>query len=58
MTNDNMITLVKECMELQDTFNKVVNKNWINAGYPFSRAAWMEMAEAMGPTNWKWWKQQ
>ena len=55
---DKLVNAVAECMRLQDMFNKKVNPNWQKAGYPFYRAAWLEMAEAVGPTNWKWWKKQ
>jgi dimeric dUTPase (all-alpha-NTP-PPase superfamily) len=53
-----VIKKINECLTLQDYFNTQVNSRWRYAGYPFYRAAWMEIAEAVGPTNWKWWKEQ
>lgn len=48
---------LKEVMHLQDTFNKKVNPNWQVAGYPFYRAAYLELAEFAEQVNtWKWWK--
>lgn len=51
------IEMIKNVLTLQDKFNQVVNPNWKNAGYPFYRAAWLEMAEFVeGVGTWKWWK--
>lgn len=51
------IQKTKEVMGLQDSFNKVVNPNWQKAGYPFYRAAWLELAEFIEHVGtWKWWK--
>lgn len=58
MTKQEMIVRVGECLKLQDAMNSIVNPKWKTAGYRFERAAWLEMAEAMGPTDWKWWKKQ
>lgn len=49
---------LENCIVLQDEMNSLVNPNWKKARYPFQRAAWMEMVEALSTTNWKWWKQQ
>lgn len=45
-------------LELQDRVNRAVNPNWLQAGYPFLRAAVVEGAEAMEHHGWKWWKAQ
>ena len=44
--------------ELQDGMNTKVNPNWIEAAYPFLRAAALEGAEAIEHHGWKWWKKQ
>lgn len=43
-------------IELQDTFNQRINKNWRNAGYAWYRAIWLEAAELCEKYPWKWWK--
>lgn len=43
---------------LQDRLNSIINPDWIHAGYPFLRAAFVEAAEAMDHHGWKWWKNQ
>lgn len=51
------VAIIRELLPLQDDFNRRVNPDWINAGYPFHRAIWMEGAEFVEGTNgWKWWK--
>lgn len=47
---------VSKSFELQDKLNKVVNPDWINAKYPWYRAAWIEAAELMDHVGYKWWK--
>lgn len=47
---------VAKSFELQDRLNKVVNPDWITAGYPWYRAAWIEAAELMDHVGYKWWK--
>lgn len=49
---------IENCRILQEEMNSLVNPNWKKADYPFFRAAWMEMAEALATTDWKWWKKQ
>lgn len=43
---------------LQARMNAKVNPDWLNAGYPYLRAAVVEGAEAMEHRGWKWWKKQ
>lgn len=45
-----------EMLRLQDQFNKVVNPNWQEAGYPFYQAIMVEGAEATEHMGYKWWK--
>ena len=41
---------------LQETMNATVNPDWKSAGYNWYRAIWLETAEAVEHTPWKWWK--
>lgn len=45
-------------LEMQTGMNAKVNPNWLDAGYPFLRAAVIEGAEAVEHAGWKWWKAQ
>lgn len=47
-----------EMFRLQDELNKKVNPDWLTAGYPWHRAAYMEAAELIESIGWKWWKEQ
>lgn len=48
--------LYDEMFELQDDFNENTIKDWKNAKLNWYRAIWMEVAEAVDSTPWKWWK--
>ena len=48
--------LYDEMFELQDDFNENTIKDWKNAKLNWYRAIWMEAAEAVDSTPWKWWK--
>lgn len=43
-------------LELQESMNKKVNPDWLNAGYPFLRAVVIEGAEGIEHHGYKWWK--
>jgi dimeric dUTPase (all-alpha-NTP-PPase superfamily) len=45
-------------LKLQDEMNSIVNPNWRNAGYNWSRAIMVEAVEAIEHHGWKWWKKQ
>lgn len=45
-------------LSLQDKMNAKVNPDWLNAGYPYLRAALVESVEAIDHHGWKWWKAQ
>jgi dimeric dUTPase (all-alpha-NTP-PPase superfamily) len=47
-----------EMFQLQDKMNRAVNPDWINAGYDWSRAIYVESAELLDHIGWKWWKHQ
>jgi len=42
-------------VEIQDALNTQVNVNWRAANYAFYRAIYIEAAEAIDHTAWKWW---
>lgn len=45
-------------MKMQDQLNRLINPEWVQAKYPWLRAAWVESGELMEHVGWKWWKQQ
>jgi hypothetical protein len=45
-------------LHLQGELNSFINQDWLNAGYPFLRAAFVEAGEALDHYGWKWWKHQ
>lgn len=49
---------VKTMLSLQNEMNCLVNSDWINANYKWTRAAWVECAELISHLNFKWWKKQ
>lgn len=48
--------MVTEMLQLQDSFNQVVNPQWRQAGYAWARAVWVECGELMDHVGYKWWK--
>lgn len=40
----------------QDELNKSLHPEWYNQEYPYYRAVWTELAEAIQHSNWLWWK--
>lgn len=49
---------VMTILRMQDGMNRLVNADWLTAGYPWLRAVVLEGAEAMEHHGWKWWKKQ
>jgi dimeric dUTPase (all-alpha-NTP-PPase superfamily) len=47
---------IKRMAEKQDSLNEVMVKGWRSKGLGFRVALWIEAAEAMESTSWKWWK--
>lgn len=45
-------------LELQHKMNSKVHPDWVNQGYAWYRAAWIECAELMDHQGYKWWKKQ
>lgn len=40
----------------QADLNKKLKPDWYEQGWRYERAVWTEIAEAIGHTNWYWWK--
>ena len=53
---EKMVALIGDTLKLQHSFNAVVNKDWIKAGYNWRRAMWIEAAELVDMLGYKWWK--
>ena len=51
-------SLVESMFILQDDFNKKVHPEWIDQGYAYKDAIWVECAEMMDHLGYKWWKHQ
>jgi hypothetical protein len=45
-------------LSLQDRMNTKVHPQWIEQGYEWYRAVWIECAELMDHYGYKWWKKQ
>ena len=45
-------------LDLQDGMNTKVNDNWVEQGFEWYRAIWIECAELLDHYGWKWWKKQ
>ena len=45
-------------LELQDSMNEKVNKDWRQQNFEWYRAIWIECAELLDHHGWKWWKKQ
>lgn len=52
-----LLNCVLKALKTQDELNTRLDADWPNQGWPYYRAAWTEMAEAVGHLNWFWWKQ-
>lgn len=52
----NTQAMVTDMLNLQDSFNQVVNPQWREAGYHWARAVWVECGELMDHFGYKWWK--
>lgn len=58
MSDQKKLNQIQVMLELQDELNCLINPNWIEADYPWLRAAWIECAELMDYVGFKWWKKQ
>ena len=53
-----MSQILENMLHLQNQLNCQINPDWLNAGYAWHRAIWLESAELMEHYGWKWWKAQ
>ena len=53
-----MKTKLLHMLRLQDDLNRRIDPHWLQAGYEWYRAIWLEAAELMEHYGWKWWKAQ
>lgn len=51
------IANVVTALHAQNSLNSRLDKEWHLKGWPYYRAAWTEMTEAIEHLNWFWWKQ-
>lgn len=58
MNDQKKLNQIQVMLELQDELNCLINPEWIDAKYSWTRAAWIECAELMEHVGWKWWKKQ
>ena len=49
---------ITKIVELQNEFNKKVNKEWVKADYKWKTAILVESAELIDSCSYKWWKHQ
>lgn len=49
-------SLIRDMFKRQDELNEYTVPNWRQANLPWHRAMWLECAEAVDSTPWKWWK--
>ncbi len=57
--DENNLKLIEKMFEKQNELNTYTNgKNWKNLDLEWYRAIWIECAELINYTNWKWWKQE
>ena len=47
-----------EHLNLQSHLNRVINPDWLGAGYFWQRAILVEAVELLEHIGWKWWKKQ
>lgn len=51
-----MIEQIRHMLEMQDALNVKISDTWLTDGNNWHRAIWVECAELMEHTGWKWWK--
>lgn len=54
--NPNIEEMIGNHLVIQGTVNTNVSKDWMKAKRPWYRASWLETAELVESTDWKWWK--
>jgi dimeric dUTPase (all-alpha-NTP-PPase superfamily) len=49
---------LKEMLSRQEQLNMKINSQWRDENFPWYRAIWVECAELMEHTDWKWWTEK
>lgn len=49
---------IEQMLTLQNQMNTKVHAHWVDQGFEWYRAIWIECAELMEHHGWKWWKKQ
>ncbi len=52
------LAMIQTMAEMQESHNRHVHPEWIEQGYAYYRAVWVECAELLDHFGWKWWKKQ
>ena len=52
------LAMIDTMARMQDSHNRHVHPEWLNQGYEYYRAVWVECAELLDHFGWKWWKKQ
>lgn len=58
MTADDVWRQLAGMAALQRRHNEQVHPRWVDEGYEYYRAVWVECAELLDHFGWKWWKRQ
>jgi len=53
-----MRAAIENMLSMQHRMNTRVHEDWINQGYEWYRAVWIECGELMDHVGYKWWKKQ
>ena len=53
-----MLAAIENMLSMQFRMNTRVHEDWINQGYEWYRAVWIECGELMDHVGYKWWKKQ
>lgn len=52
------LAMIETMARMQDSHNRQVHPEWLDQGYEYYRAVWVECAELLDHFGWKWWKKQ
>lgn len=53
-----MRTAIETMLTMQNQMNTKVHEDWVNQGFEWYRAVWIECGELMDHIGYKWWKHQ
>lgn len=52
------LEIMQSVVDKQIELNEKIYPDWLERNFKWSRAVWLEAAEAQDSTGWKWWKKQ